>query len=255
MVDLAVSGPISSTLDALRTLVANVPAFQTWTEATSSSEAIASVFVGEMGWPILSIAIASGVMTVTLREIPDDQDSNGIAVDSSVTIQGTSLGAQAGVNVDGEFVVTGGMKGPPFQFTATVALPDAATFFPDQAFVIPGIRPLAVVSEGDDGGVKADVVWGGGGGIYSGSCDIFLEADVSSTYQNDGRNALTEARNALGNLVQGLIETQGTGDLMILNDVTVAAGVQFLDRAEADDNTARYGRWRALLRVSWGVHG
>jgi hypothetical protein len=244
MPDVTPAGPLSVALDALRSLLANVPQFQTWT-GTNATTALARIFVGEAGFAIASIVIAAGVVTVTTR------DTHNFAAASTVTLAGASVGAESDVALNGAHTVAAvGSR----TFTFATALADAAEFFPDGAFIIPCARPFAVISEGDDP-VRSDVIGTGGAVVYGGTAEIMIEGDVSTGYQSDSINALYEARNAYGQLLQGLAVTQGTGDLMCLNKVESAVGPRFTNMAEQDDNSTRFERWQALIRVSWGVEG
>lgn len=238
------TGPLSVAVDALRTLVSSIPFFQTWVGAGSQAAALASVFSGAIGWPIASIAIAGGVLTVTTRE------KHTILNGATVELAGASIGAQSQADIAGPQTVTGVTSNA---FTAATALPDLLTIYPDQATVLPAVRPLAVVCESDDGLRLASV---GTGGAYSGSgaLEILLEADVSAGYLNDYTNALYEARNAYGQFCEGLMATAGTGDLMILNEISPVAGPEFTNRAE-QDSANRFERWRALMKVTWGLEG
>ncbi len=243
------AGPLAVATDALRTLIAAVPFFQSWTGSTASSEALASVFIGEVGFPVYSLAVAGGTLTVVTKETTGEHDFQGFTSGMLVTLQGASIGTEAGVDLDGEYTVASATTSG---FTATTSHNTVATIYPDQAFVLPGTRPFAVIMEAEDA-LTGQVAWTGGGGVFTGALDIMVEADVSEPYQNDSYNALTEARNLFGSFAQGLIATQNNGDLFAFNELTTVAMPQFVDRAEADDNKKRYTRWRAMLRVSWGV--
>lgn len=245
MADVAPAGPVSVAVDGLRTLIANIPFFQTWTGAPDAATALNSIFVGEVGYPIVSIMIAGGVATVTTRDV------HQIAAGATVTLQGASIGAESTVSLDGTPTV---VSVTADSFTFATLLPDQTTLLPDQAFVFAGTRPIAVVSEGEDS-VHSDSIGTGGASVYAGAVEILLEADVSAQYQNDSRNALFEARNAFGQFIQGLAATQGTLDLMCTNRIEPISGPEFTSRTEQDDNTVRFERWRALIRVTWGLDG
>lgn len=243
--DLAVAGPLSVALDGLRTLISNVPAFQTWTGTADAAHALLRVFTGEVGYPIASIQVAAGVITITTRE------PHMINAADVISIEGAASGAQGDLGIDGAKTV---VSVTSTVLTMATALADLATVYPDQAFIVPCPRPLAVVCESADG-VHSSSIGGGGASIYSGTVEILLEADVSTAYQSDSKNALYEARNAFGNFVQGLAVTQGTGDLMWLNKIEPVSGPEFTAKPEQDDNTKRFERWRALVRVTWGLDG
>lgn len=240
------TGPLAVAVDALRTLISNVPYFQTWTGAANAAAALNSIFTGEVGFPILSVSIANGVCTVQTTE------QHTIQVGGVIEIQGASLGAQTSEgSLDGVHTVTAVTSNT---ISFTTALPAEATVYPDHAMILPQTRPLAVVCEADDG-LKSDVIGTGGACIYQGSIEVLLEADVSPAYQFDPVNALYEARNAYGQFVQGLAETQGTADLMCLNNVEPLRGPEFTRKEEQDNGGIRFERWRAVCKVSWGVYG
>ena len=239
MADVIPSGPISTALDSLRTLLSVVPFFITW---TNTDTPIDSIFTGEVGFPIVSVSAAGGVLTIETREPHTRQ------VGDVVTIEGASLGDQ-GQSIDGPQSVASITS---TTFTAATSLPDFTAVTPDGAFVVPCVRPLAVIAPGD-GAVHGNVIGTGGASVFSGSLDILLEADVSTAYQQDATNALTEARNAVGLIVQGLADTQGTADLMCLNRVELTNGPEFTAKPEQDDNTVRFERWRAVVHVTWGL--
>lgn len=240
---VAPAGPLSVAIDSLVSLIAAVPFFQAWTNTANASLAEQRIFVGEVGYPIYSAAIAAGVLTIQTREFHE------IQVGNVVTIEGAGLGAEANVNLDGQWTVT---ATTPDTFTAATALPDLAVIYPQFAFVLDCVRPIAVVAEGADG-LESENIGTGNPAVYSGSLDILLEADASSQYANSPANALTEARNAVGNFLEGLMETQDTGDLMVLNNAKLTSGPEFVSKAQQDDGSHRFERWRAIIRVTWGV--
>ncbi len=245
MPDATPAGPLAIALDAIRTLISGVPAFQTWTGAADAAHALPFIFVGEVGWPIQSITIVSHVLTIKTRE------PHTVSVADVVTVEGASLGDESSVTVDGEWTVAT-VAGT--SITATTSLADLPECFPDSAFVLPCVRPFVVICESDTP-VSSTVIGTAGAAIHAGSADILLEADVSAAYVNDSRNALTEARNALGSFVQGLAETQGTADYACLNTVETVVSPQFVSRPEQDSNAGRFSRWKALVRVTWGLQG
>jgi len=242
--DVTLSGPVAVAVDALRTLIANVSYFQTWTGTADAAHALARVFTGEVGYPIASIAIAGGVLTVKTR------DPHLMNVGDVVTIEGASVGDQA-IDIAGPQTIA---AVSPNSFTAATALPALAAVNPDHAFAMPCLRPYAVVCEEADP-LHSEVVGTGGASIYSGAIEIILVADVSSQYVSDPRNALYEARNAYGQFIQGLATTQGTADLMCLNRIEPVSGPEFISKSEQNNNASRFERWRALVRVTWGMTG
>jgi hypothetical protein len=239
------AGPISVAIDGLRTLIANIPFFQTWTNTTATT-GLNQIFTGEAGWSIASFAIAGGVLTVATRE------PHGISANQVITLVGASIGAESIANLDG--VQTAVSVPSTTTITITTLLADLATQYPDQAFILPAARPIAVICEPEDS-LKSESVGTGGASIFSGEVEILLEADVSSQYHFDAVNALYEARNAVGQFVAGLMLTQGTGDLMCLNRAPSVSGPTFTAQDLQDDNAPRFERWRALIKISWGMEG
>lgn len=246
MPDVDPTGPLSVAIEALRALISNVPDFQTWTGTVDAATAAGHIFTGEVGWPLTSISVASNVVTLTTRE------THTIQVGQVVTVEGASIGEQSGVNLEGPLTVTA-VGTNTFSFARV--LPDLSETFPDGAFALPCARPIAVIGDTDSDNVRSDNIGTGSVPIYAGSLEILVEADVSSPYANDARNALYEARNAFGNFVEGLMETQGSGDLMVLNKVEPVSGPEFTSEPAQDDNTIRFERWRAVIRVHWGLDG
>lgn len=237
------AGPLSVAIDALRTLIANVPFFQTWTATADATHALLRVFTGDVGYPILSASIAANVLTIATRE------PHGIQTGQVCTIEGAALGPESELSIDGPQTV---LATSETTLTISVTLPDLAIVYPDQAFVMPSVRPITVIAESSES-VHSQVIGTGGAAIYAGGIDILIEADVSVAHQHNARNALLEARNAFGQFQQGLAETQGTGDLMCLNRIEPVSGPEFTQKPEQDDNYPRFERWRALLRVTWGL--
>jgi hypothetical protein len=249
MSDVTPAGPLSAAIDGLRTLLANTPQFQTWTSTGSAAAALGRIFTGEFGYPITSATISGGVLTVATRE------PHTMLVGNVIDLEGAAIGPEGAINFAGSYTLTA--------VTATTismatGLPDAATEYPDQAFVFPCVRPVAVICDDAKNPLRSRSVGTGGASIYQGSAEIFLEADTPGGYVSDARNALYQARNDLGNLIatidgNGLMQTQGTGDFMTLNSCEIQSGPEFIATSEQTDNTKRFERWRALLRVTWGL--
>jgi hypothetical protein len=244
MDDITLAGPLSIAVDALRTLIANVPYFQMWT-GTNSTTALKHIFTGEVGYPIASVEVAGGLLSVKTRE------PHNIEVGDVVTIEGAALGAESEVDLDSTYIV---LTITSTSFTAVSSTADIEEMFPAHAFIVPCALPIAIV--GDDLiPLRADVIGTGGASVFGGSIDILLEADISAEYANDSRNAIYEARNAFGQFVQGLATTQGTAELMCLNKVEPVMGPKLISHIEQKSNIIRFERWRALLRVEWGIQG
>lgn len=245
MADITPTGPLAVSVDALRTLIANVPYFQTWTGTADAAHALLRVFTADINVQIASVAIVAGVLTISTVT------PHAFLAGSTVLVAGAELGAQSGVNIDGALTVASVTSNT---LAVTTGLPDVAAFNPRECYIANGPRPLAIICETDEG-LRGKSIGTGGASVFSGEIEILFEADVSGTYANDARNAIYEARNAYGQLVQGIQETQDTGDLMVLNEVTPVSGPEFTSAVSQDDNAVRYERWRALVRVGWGVAG
>jgi len=239
------SGPLSVAVDALRTLLANCAQFQSWTGTADAAAALGRIFTGELGWPIVQVAIAGGVATVTTRE------PHSVQVGDVVTIEGASLGDQSGADLAGQATVTAVTAASVSFATAAGA---GGPYTPDGALLLPCARPFAVVVE-SDADLTAEVVGTGGASVYSGQLEILLEGVTSQAYWNDPVNALYEARNSHGAILQDLAATQGTGDLMCLNSVASERGPRFVSLPEQDDNAVRFERWQSLLKATWGITG
>lgn len=245
MPDVTPIGPLAVAADSLRTLISNVPFFQTWVGAANAAAALPSIFTGELGVPITSVTVSGGVATITTRE------QHPVSSGQMFTIEGAAAGPESGLGLTGRQTA---INTTGTSLTFATSNPDQPAVYPDYLLLLPAVRPLAIVCERDDG-LNSTSVGTGGASILAGVLDILIEADVSSTYVYDSRNALMEARNAYGQFVQGLMNTQETGDLMYLGKVEPVSGPNFTSRAESDDNALRYERWRALVRVTWGLEG
>lgn len=238
------TGPIAVAVAGLRTLVSNLAIFQTITGAASAAVALGNIFYGEAGLQIVRVVASGGQATVSLARL------HSIQVGDTVTIQGSSLGGQSDALLDGEHTV---LQVGAREVIVAYGLDDG-DHNPDHAFLIPCGRPFAIVSDSADNGLRATTIGTGGSSVLSGSLDLFLEADVTADYAHDPHSAQTEMRNTVGELMRQLIQTQGTGDFIVLNNVELAS-CDFLNLAEHDDTTVRYERWRALIRCSWGLDG
>jgi hypothetical protein len=217
--------------------------FQTWVGASSPTEALASIFIGEAGYPIRTVQIASGVITISTRE------PHKILSGDTVTIQGAAIGEESSINIAGVYVVS---TVTDHGLTVPTTLPNVAESYPDFATVFPR-RPIITLDESDEG-MHASSVGTGGANTPGGSIDILLEADVNALYINDPRNARTEARNAAGSFVRYLMATQETGDFMLLRTIHTIIGPEFTSDTEQDSaGGKRFERWRAIYRVTWGL--
>ena len=237
-------GPLAVAINAIASLLPNVPYFQSWTGTGNAGTAAGQVYTGEVGWPIASIAIADQVLSVSTRE------TNTIQVGQTVTLDGASIGAESPINLDGAWVVTSASGN---MFTAATDLPNAAASNPDGAFVIPSLRPFAIVSSSAKA-INAVINTTGGAAIWNGEVEVLFENDVPEQYQNDPVSAVNQAQSEFGQLFLGICQTAGTGDYVVLGEMPETVyEPQFLSGAEVGDNTLRFARWRALIRIPWGL--
>src|SRR5437763_1490595 len=100
MSDVVPAGPLSIAVDALRTLIANVPAFQTWTGTANAAAALNRIFTGEVGWPMISAVVAGGTLTVTTRQ------PHSVSVADRITLEGAAIGVESVLDVSGTYTVT-----------------------------------------------------------------------------------------------------------------------------------------------------
>jgi len=241
MPDLAVAGSLSTALNALRVLLANVPYFQTWTGSNDATEALRHVVIGAMGFNIKSYQIASNVVTVNTVE------SHNLAVGGLVIVEGL------GSVLDGEYTVATVPSANQFTFAKTASNVDLEEV--DQGIVMQSHRPFLVLQEAADDSLRSQLIASGGTNVVGGAFDIFVCAAISSDYANDPRNAAVEMKNALGQLIDGIRALHGTADYMLLNAINVQVAPSFVMRPEMSDNQRRYEEWEAVIRVTWGLEG
>ena len=244
---VAPSGTLSIAIDALRTLISNVVYFQTWTGAASQAAALKQIFTGEMGSAIQSVTIAGGVITVVTR------DQHPFAPAQVIEIEGASLGAESAVDIDGAQTIVA--TPTPNSFTLNTALPNQGPWYPDGSVVLPAARPLVCISEEDDSLNYQEIA--DATSLVNGALEVLIDANISQANQQNSYNALYEMKNAFAQLCDGMMAIAGTDiggvPMMYLRGVTVVAAPKFIDGAEHADNTVRYERWQALIRVTWGL--
>jgi len=275
MPNLAANGPITEAIDALITLLANVPAYQAWIGATDPNPAVnlaaalASISAGEIGTPVASVAVASNVLTVKLREPAP------IAVGQIVTLTGPAIGVQGSTNLCGSWLVTSivavelpwvdPLNNPlsdpshnPYQYTGTDAIEftallnaaDIAEFFPDGAVCLAcGPRFAVVCKSGKSLSTKSIA---NGLQILNGELEILLEGNISAQYRMNAVNAMREMENAFGSIVQGIAALADTDDYMLIRSME-QVDPEFISESEQVDGMARFEKWRGLIRVSWGL--
>ena len=236
--------PVKEIIDAVKTLISNVPYFLTWTGASDSTAALNFIYTGELGWEIIGFSISSGTATVTTN------GNNNVSPGDKITIEGASLGTQSGFVMVGAYTVTASTSNT---ISFAVSLADTGKeLYPEDAFVWPGIRPICCISEDSDPATPRSV--GLGVTTYSGTVNVFLEANLSSGSQQDQNAATAEAREAWGNLLQGIMDTgDGTNDYILINSAEHVSGPEFTYLPSQDSNTKRYERWRAVIALKWGL--
>jgi hypothetical protein len=237
--DVVASGPVSEALVALQTLIANSTAFQTWTSTNNATDAAKHVIIGAMGFNVASTKIVSNVATIKTHE-PHCLVSGGL-----VLLEGL------GSPYDGAHTVATVPDSRTFTFIYT-------TFDLDETEVDDGIvyqaqRPFVVLQESEDEPLRVQTIGAGSASVVGGAIDLFLDADVSSTNQDDPRNAKVEMLNAYGNFVNALRAGSGSGDYMLLNEIRAVVAPSFVRKSEGKNNRIRFETWEAALRVSWGV--
>jgi hypothetical protein len=250
------AGPISDAIAGMTALVANSPCFQSWVGAASASAAASHIFAAEAGYPVASITVASGILTVQMRE------THLINIGQTVTLAGAAVGAESAVPVAGVYTV---LAVTANTFTASIAAADASQTYADYAFVLPCARPIAIVSIADDGALGGQASASGAGMNQTGKLDVMIEADTSSGYTNDPLNAVTEANNATGLLIKSMqaindtglaVFTDGEGNSLefVASSIQLTVSPKFTAREEQDNSAIRFERWRALIEVTWGIN-
>lgn len=240
MPDVAASDPLSLALEALRTLLANSTWFQTWTGSADAAAALKRVVIGTVGYNVATMALTANVATITTRE------PHNLITGQVVTLEGVSS------TFDGARTLTSAADDRTFTF-ALVAADIASTELHD-GIVIQTARPFAVLQEDENQPLRVQTL-APGATIIGGSIDIFIDAAVSSQYQNDPRNAKIEMSNAFGGFLNALRDMSGSGDYMLLNTIEAVSAPSFITIPEQKDNQVRYETWQAVIRVSWGLEG
>lgn len=264
---VAPSGPIANTQDKLRSLIAALPSFQAACGVATAGDALAHVALDEFGSRIATIAIASGVMTVTLSE-PFE-----FIVGQIVRLDGPGLGSAAGTReiasvdevqmpwlqaTDDPWLQS---NGQPWTFpsgealTLTFAVPNLADLA-EQAVadgtIFPCARPFAVVCPGESA-LRGTSIGTGGAATFSGELDILLEGLISPAYRRSATRSAAEANNLIGNFIFELTSTQGQSDYLPLKNVTLDKGPLFQPRAEVVKITDQFYSWQALVKVQTGL--
>ncbi len=270
MSDLAGEGPISEVIDAFMALLSNCESFQDWTNTTDAAGALARIFSGQIGTPVKSLSVTSGVLTVVLSR------PMALEVGQLVTLGGHDVGAQGSglagtwpvLTIDDALLIpwtdlNGNVwtddDGNPWQyesdevlgFTATINAPDRDAFLPDGAVLLPCPRPLAAVSN-DKTATRSTSVASGGGARISGALNILLHGRTSLGYRNNEHNAQTEADSAAGKILQELSELSGRNEFILLREVNMVMSPAFIDMDRQDSNVGRFEIWDCVLSATWG---
>lgn len=270
---LTPSGPISTAINNVKTLLANVPEFQAVCGVDNATDAAKHIFTGESGNPILSIAISSGVMTVVLR------DPVAVSVDQIVSIDGVSIGAQS-LNLAGQYAVlsTDAAQGVwedqlgqqwrdsngvlwKYDLSEMSVIRLSASNQADlEATELNGMqltpckRPIVTIFPGSNP-LKTNSVATGAAVIQSGTIDIIVECAVTPGYRNSQPDATTEAENTIGSIAQGLGGLQSINDYIPLNQIEITHAPNFGDVSQHNSNQHRFERWLAVIQVTWGLEG
>jgi hypothetical protein len=239
-------GPLAIAVSAVASLLPNVPYFQTWTGTANPTAAAGQVFTGEVGYPIASLSVAGGVLTVQTRE------TNTLAAAQTVTLDGASIGVESSANLAGAYTIISA-TGNSFTAAAPANFPDTESFCPDGAWVTPSLRPFALVSSAARA-LSAIVNTTGGAAIWNGDVEVLFENNVPTQYQNDPVNAINQAQSEFGQLFMGICQTAGTQNFIVLGEAPETVyEPAMISGAEVGDNTIRFARWRALIRIPWGL--
>jgi hypothetical protein len=239
---LTATGSLAQNIAGFAAMLAAVPFFQTWTGTANAGAAAARIFIGEVGYPIAGVSIASNVLTVTTRQ------ANNLGNGQVIELAGATAYA---MGISGPQTITSIISATQF----TVAVTGLANLVetPDEMWVIPCQRPIAVLCP-TEGSLRSESIGTGGVSIVSGSIDCLFEADVTSTYWNDEFNATMEMQSAYGELIDGIMATANTYDYIVVNDQETVLDPEFTAVPEQDNNVNRFERWRALSRFTWGLH-
>ncbi len=262
MADLAAVGPLSTALLNLRTLIANIAWFQNWAGPyvvdddgnrvqnedgqdlqiqMSAADALNKIIIGAVGYNVESVAIASGIATITTRQ------PHNLVVDQFISIEGVSL------FFDGAHVVASVPDSKTFTFETVED--DVEEEERTEGVVMQTVRPFVVLQESNDDGLKSQTVATGPTSIFSGAIDIFISGEISVGLRNDPRNAKIEMSNWFGQFISELSKISGTADYMVLNSIEPRVTPSFVNTQEQSDNQTRYEQWEAMVRVTWGLEG
>ena len=250
MSNVTPAGPESVAIAAIQTLLSNLPFFWTWTSSNSAAEAAQSIWYADTGYAVETYALANNVLTITTTR------PHNLTTSNVVQMVGAASGADSFLNINGNLnmsisSVTANTVTCPVASSATTYGPVPAPRF---CMLIPNGRPIAIIRDVDDAGTGVAVA-SNGASVIQGAAEIYLEADVSAGYRNDPANSYLEAKNAVGQIWQQLIETQGTLDYVCLNEVKKLFGPKFIPSDQQTSGANTYETWGALLRCTWGLGG
>lgn len=111
------------------------------------------------------------------------------------------------------------------------------------------VRPFALISQGDAFGFRAI-----GGGVTEhyyahGSLKLRFSGAVSTPYINDAKNAELEYTNAIGAILQGMVEMSGEDAYMLFYNLDKIYGPQ---RNARDERNSSGEYFDSEFNVPWG---
>lgn len=239
MPDVTPTGAIAEALDGLRTLISALTFFQTFTSAADAAAALPHILVGEVGARGKSSVLASNVATFETHE------PHNLAVSQKIMLEGF------GSPYDGNRTVASVPTSTSFTVSITNADVAAAEITEEQfAKVWPAQRPWLVLMDSEDTPLEIQHVGTGPAAIVRGEVLIFVDGVVSSSYQNDPRNAKYEMLNNFSQLMDGLARLSED-----YHSWTVEEPPAFVREQEHYTPQIRFERWNAILRCRFGLEG
>lgn len=265
------SGTLSLALTAAQTLLAGSPTFQALCAAQDAAGALAHTAIGEVGWRIQNLSVASNVLTVML-----DRPAR-LSIGQSVTIEGPSLGRQ-GLKVAGYRAITAllnsvsvpwllssndpltapdgnpwtSLTGQSEGFTCPVPSVDILQKEICDGVVMPFARPFGVLCMGDKK-FEGRSIGTGGASVSSSEIDILLSAWVDPGNRRDQQAAYIQAMNTAGGIVQDLLNLQGQSDFIPLLDCSISEGPLFRNPNAATNIADEFEVWEMMLKCGTGL--
>lgn len=238
MPDLTPSGAIAEAMSGLRDLIAATSWFQSWTGAADAAAAKLHILRGEVGAQAKSKVLASNVATVETFE------PHNFSVGQKILLEGL------GSPYDGNRTVASVPDALSFTCAITAANQAAATIKQEHfAKVWPAQRPWLVLLT-DANPMNIQHVGTGPAAVVSGEILVFVDAAVSSGYQNDPLNANTEKDNYFSQLIDSLGRLSED-----YHSWSIEEPAEFVRQQEHYAPGIRFERWNASLRCAWGVDG